>query len=411
MSKVMWVEKYRPKSVSEVIGNEKAKSQFLNWLKNWRIGTKPVLLYGPPGVGKTTLVRVAAKEFGYAIVEMNASDFRTEEKVMRIAGRAATESSLDQFFMEVKGSLVFLDEVDGIFGKEDEGGISAILRLSKVARAPVVLVANNPWDPKLRYLRGSCQMIRFYGIRVPTLVSFLGRICRGEGVLAEETALRGIAEKAEGDLRSAVNDLQAFAEGRKVLRLIDVERLATRDRQYNVFDTLKALFSAKTYWQAEKALHGSEIDHNLLFQTIHDNLPLQFTNSEELAKAYNALSWADIFFGRVNRTQNWVLLSYGLEQMTAGVSLATKGEYHYAQYQFPPSKLTFMSQTTRERGLRGRICARIGSKCHVSHRVANTDFLPFINFIFENNPELASEIACWLNLEEDLIEYLKEAKA
>jgi replication factor C large subunit len=254
-------------------------------------------------------------------------------------------------------------------------------------------------------------MIRFYGIRVPTLVSFLGRICRGEGVLAEETALRGIAEKAEGDLRSAVNDLQAFAEGRKVLRLIDVERLATRDRQYNVFDTLKALFSAKTYWQAEKALHGSEIDHNLLFQTIHDNLPLQFTNSEELAKAYNALSWADIFFGRVNRTQNWVLLSYGLEQMTAGVSLATKGEYHYAQYQFPPSKLTFMSQTTRERGLRGRICARIGSKCHVSHRVANTDFLPFINFIFENNPELASEIACWLNLEEDLIEYLKEAKA
>jgi len=411
MSKVMWVEKYRPKSVSEIIGNEKAKDQFLNWLKNWRIGTKPVLLYGPPGVGKTTLVRIATRELGYAIVEMNASDFRTKEKVMRIAGRAATESSLYRFLTDVKGSLVFMDEVDGIFGKEDEGGISAILELSKVARAPVVLVANNPWDPKLRYLRGSCQMIRFYGIRIPTLVSFLRRICQVEGVLAEEAALRAIVEKVEGDVRSAVNDLQAFAEGRKVLRLIDVERLATRDRQYNIFDTLKALFSAQTYWQAEKALRGSEVDHDLLFQTIHDNLPHQFTNSEELAKAYNALSWADIFFGRVNRTQNWGLLSYGLEQMTAGVALATKGEYHYAQYRFPPSKITFMGRTTQERKLRDRICVRVGSKCHVSRRVANTDFLPFINFIFENNSKLASKIACWLNLEQDLIEYLAEAKA
>ncbi|MBS7643446.1 replication factor C large subunit [Candidatus Bathyarchaeota archaeon] len=408
MSKVMWVEKYRPKSVSEIIGNEKAKSQFLNWLKNWEIGTKPVLLYGPPGVGKTTLVRVAAKEFGYSIIEMNASDFRTEEKVMRIAGRAATECSLDSFLTNVKGSLVFMDEIDGIFGKEDEGGVSAILRLSKEARAPVVLVANNPWDPKLRYLRGFCQMIRFYGIRTPTLVSFLARICRAEGIVAEEAALRSIAEKVEGDVRSAVNDLQALAEGRKVLRLADVKPLATRDRQYNVFDTLKALFSAKTYLEAEKVLRSSEIDSDLLLQTIHDNLPIHYTKLEELAEAYNALSLADIFFGRVSRTQNWGLLSYGLGQMTAGVALARKGEYHYAQYRFPPSKLTFMSQTTVERKLRDRLCARIGSKCHVSRRVANTDMLPFIRFIFENNRTLASKIAHWLNLEEDLAEYLSK---
>ena len=70
MDSIMWVEKYRPKTVSEVIGNEEAKGFFINWLiKNRK--EKATLLYGPAGIGKTAVVYAAARDFNYNIVEMN----------------------------------------------------------------------------------------------------------------------------------------------------------------------------------------------------------------------------------------------------------------------------------------------------------------------------------------------------
>lgn len=412
MSSIMWVEEYRPKKTVDIVGNEKAKGQFLDWLEKWKIGNKAALLYGPPGVGKTTLVKVTARELGLDLIEMNASDFRTEEKVMRIAGRAATESSLG-ILSGAKGTLIFLDEVDGVFGREDKGGIAAVLKVIRTSQVPVVLVANNPWDPRLRYMRGPCEMIRFYGIRLPTIVSFLKKIARSEGIIANDEALRIIAEKAEGDLRSAVNDFQALAEKRKILELSDVAYLAKRDRRYNVFDTLEALFSAKNIWLAEKVLNNSEIDLETLLQTIHDNLPIQFQAPEKLAGVYDSLSKADVVLGRIKRNQDWRLMKYVLEQLSTGIVLAS-GEYHYVRYRFPPTKMAMMGRAKGERNIRDEINARLGDRCHISSRVANLDFIPFLRVIFETDIKMASEITKWFNFDEEMVTYLtgseKQAK-
>ena len=414
MSGIMWVEEYRPKKTVDVVGNEKAKEQFLDWLKKWKTGNKAALLYGPPGVGKTTLVKVTARELGLDLIEMNASDFRTEEKVMRIAGRAATESSLEGILSGAKGTMIFLDEVDGVFGREDQGGIAAVLKVIRTSHVPVVLAANNPWDPRLRYMRGPCEMIRFYGIRLPTIVSFLKKIARSEGIITNDEALRIIAEKAEGDLRSAVNDFQALAERRKALELSDVAYLAKRDRHYNVFDTLQAFFSAKNIWLAEKVLNNSEIDLETLLQTIHDNLPIQFQAPEKLAGVYDSLSKADVVLGRIKRNQDWRLMKYVFEQLSTGVVLSG-GEYHYAKYQFPPTKIALMGRGKSERSIRDSINTRIGGKCHVSSRIANLDFIPFLRIIFETDVKMASNFTKWFNFGEEVVTYLtgseKQAKA
>ena len=127
----MWIEKYRPKKTAEIVGNEEAKASFNLWLKSnsWR--KKGVLLYGPPGVGKSALVHAAANELNLKIIEMNASDFRTEKSISKIAGPSTTFIALDKFSGKSEGSLLFLDEVDGIFGREDRGGINAITRIFK----------------------------------------------------------------------------------------------------------------------------------------------------------------------------------------------------------------------------------------------------------------------------------------
>ena len=97
---LLWVEKYRPKKIEDIVGNEEAKATFIEWLKNKRRSKKAALLYGSPGVGKTALVNAAAKEFGFIIIEMNASDTRSEKAINEIAKPATSFVALDTFSAE-----------------------------------------------------------------------------------------------------------------------------------------------------------------------------------------------------------------------------------------------------------------------------------------------------------------------
>lgn len=169
---------------------------------------KAVLLYGPPGVGKTTLVEVLAREFGYDLVEMNASDFRRSKDIERIAILASDKTSLLG-----KGKIILLDEVDGIHARSDAGGIEAILRLINITKQPIIMTANDPWSQSLKELRENAIMVGLKKLGTRDIMKLLKRICEQENIEADEEALRFIVDRSEGDLRSAINDLEAIAEG------------------------------------------------------------------------------------------------------------------------------------------------------------------------------------------------------
>jgi len=405
-SGVMWTEKYRPQNPAQIIGNEDAKAKFLKWLTGWKPGSKATLLYGPPGTGKTTLVQTAAKAFSYDLVGMNASDTRTEEAVMKVAGHAAKESSLDMFFSGSRGTLLFLDEVDGLYGREDRGGVGAISRVIGKSGVPVVLAANDPSNPRIRELHEQCEMIKFYEIRPPVILALLEEICRKENIKAEREALERIAVKSQGDVRSAINDLQAAAETRRAIKASDIEIQTQRDRQLNISDTLKAIFLSVSPQEVRRAQLDSAIDYETLFQSINDNLPYQYTDPEELAQAYDRLSRADVYFGRIRRTGNYGLLSYALEQMTLGVASARRHPYQPIAYKFPPRKFILLSQTRAQRALREEVLGRIGAKCHLSKRKASEGIAPFLRLLFKGAPEDVSRLAEWLGLDEKMVSYL-----
>jgi replication factor C large subunit len=399
---VLWVEKYRPQKIADVIGNEEAKATFVEWLKSKCRKKKAVLLYGPPGVGKTALVNAAANEFGFRIIEMNASDTRTEKAINKVAAPATSFVGLDTFSTGGKGNLVFLDEVDGVAGKEDRGGIGAIVRIVEESRVPVIMAANDPDLEKIRPLKKVSVLIRFHQVRIPLIIETLRRICRMEHVEAEFEALERIAQNSRGDMRSAINDLQSLAEAGKVLTLQDTMVLSSRNKDIGVEETLRSFFSVKSLAEAENLLKRSSVDHDELLMSVSDNLPRRYLNPVELAEAYDFVSRADMFRGRIG-TENWHLLRYFYNSMAEAAAVSPES---YKPFEFisPPIRIITLFWTKGKRTILDAICAKIALRCHVSRAAAKNDFVPFLKVMLQKRK--VSPIASWLKLEPEEVDYL-----
>ena len=400
----LWVEKYRPKKVEDIIGNEEAKATFIEWLKSKRRNKKAVLLYGPPGVGKTALVNAAAKEFGFTIIEMNASDTRSEKAINAVAKPATAYVALDAFSTSTqsKGNLLFLDEVDGIAGNEDRGGVSAIIKIVEESRVPVIMAANDPDIEKLRPLKKLCLLIRFQPIRIPLIIALLQKICLLEHVKAEFEALERIAQNSKGDVRSAINDLQSLSEENRILTLQDTMMLSTRNKDISMDETLRGFFSAKSVAEASSLLSRSSVDYDDFLLSVSDNLPRRYTDPEELAAAYDFVSQADIFRGRIG-TEHWHLLKYVYNALSEAAAVSPES---YKPFEFisPPIRIITLFWTKGKRTMLDGICGKIGARCHVSHATAKHDFVPFVKSILQN--QKSSPLASWFKFTPEEVDFL-----
>jgi replication factor C large subunit len=399
---LLWVEKYRPKKIAEVIGNEEAKATFVEWLKSKRRRKKAVLLYGPPGVGKTALVNAASNQFGFTIIEMNASDTRTEKAINKVAGPATSFVALDKFSIETKGNLLFLDEVDGVFGKEDRGGISAIIKIVEESQVPVIMAANDPDLQKLRPLKKVCELIRFQQVRIPLIIAMLRRICLMEHIDAEFEALERIAQNSRGDVRSAINDLQSLSEEGRVLTLQATMVLSSRNKDISMYETLKGFFSAKSLGEAATLLSRSSVDYDDFLLSVSDNLPLRYIDPVELGVAYDLVSRADVFRGRVG-TENWHLLRY-FYNLLAEAAAVSPQSFKPFEFISPPIRIITLFWTKNKRVTLEAICAKIASRCHVSRETAKQDLVPFVKIILEK--QKSSPISSWLKLKPEEVDYL-----
>jgi replication factor C large subunit len=403
----LWVEKYRPTTIKDVIGNEEAKTVFIEWLENKRHTKKAVLLYGPPGVGKTTLVNAAAEEYKFRIIEMNASDTRSEKAVNRIANPATSFTGLDKFSSEVKGNLLFMDEIDGIAGNEDRGGVSAIIKIIENTRTPIIMAANDTDLEKLRPLKKLCLLIRFQQTRIPLIIIALKKICEQENVRYEFEALEKIATNSQGDVRSAINDLQRLSEEGKILTEQDTLALGLRNKEKNIDDTLKSYFATKNLAEATTNLRDTNVEYDDLLMAIGDNMARRHTNPDDLAEAYEYLSQADVFRGRIG-TENWHLLKYVYNNLAQAAAVNPES---YKPFEFisPPTKVITLFWTKNKRVLLNNICTKIGAQCHISKYETKMIFIPYLRLILQQKKKTNALIE-WLKLTPEEVTFLTSLK-
>ena len=403
-SDLLWVEKYRPKKIEDVTGNDEAKALFLDWLKNKKHTKKAVLLYGPPGVGKTTLVMAAAAEFCLNVIEMNASDTRSEKAINEVAKPATSYTSLDSFSGTAKpgGNVLFLDEVDGIAGNEDRGGVSAIIKIIQESLVPVIMAANDPDIDKLRPLKKECFLVRFHEVRIPLIIVLLQKICLLEHVKAEFEALERIAQNSKGDVRSAVNDLQSLSEENHSLTLEDTMMLVSRNKDISMDDTLRGFFATQSIADASRLLSYSSVDYDDFLLSVSDNLPKRYNDAAELAKAFDFVSKADLFRGRIG-TENWHLLKYFYNAL-AEASAINPASYKPFTYITPPIRIMTLFWTKGRRSMLDGICGKIGEQCHVSHRIAREQYVPYIRLMLQK--KRAHPMVAWFKFTVEEVDFL-----
>ncbi|MCS7111790.1 MAG: replication factor C large subunit [Sulfolobales archaeon] len=405
--RIPWTVKYRPKNLMEVVNQEEAKAKIVEWLSKWpNVSKKALLLYGPPGCGKTSLVEAIANEYVYELIEMNASDFRRKTDIERIALKASTSHSLFGFSKKI----VLLDEIDGISVREDEGALEAIQELIEKTNIPVIMTANNPWDQNLRILRNLAEFVQFRKLTKTDMRGLLMKICKAEKIVCSEDAINYIIERSEGDLRAAINDLQSVGEGSSEVTLERTKLLLRpRDKEKDPFETLRSIFSANYAWQAKAVTNQTQLDYEQLKMWLEENIPLQYTDLEDLARAFDSLSRADLYMGRIVKTGDWDLLSYAIDLMTAGVALSAKNnskdKYRWVKYNFP-QRILKASGLKEVRSIRDDLAQTLAQHLHVSTSIAKSEIIPLLKTIFSTNPLKAAKIALGLGFTERMIEYL-----
>ena len=207
-SNIMWVEKYRPMKLSEVVNQKDIIGSIEALLKN--PAEMPHLLFsGSAGVGKTTTALCIARQvlgeyLKDNLLELNASDERginmVREKVKKFSNYAA--------FADIPFKIIILDEADEMTSDAQTALRRTIEDASKICR--FILVANNISkiiDP----IQSRCAVFKFTAIPEKEVISHLKKIAKDEKIKADEKGLQTICDYAEGDLRHSINILQAAA--------------------------------------------------------------------------------------------------------------------------------------------------------------------------------------------------------
>ena len=396
-----WIRKYLPQSSDEVVGHPSVIERVKPLLNRWSRKSKPLWFWGDPGSGKTAAAVALAKELGLELVEVNASDRRNKQSIHDHIGGAVKQGSLFG-----GGKLILIDEVDGLSGNQDRGGVPELLKVVKNSSYPVILTAQDPFDKKFSSLRKSCELVQFKTLQYKSILSRLRQIVKQEGVEYEEDALTKIARQAGGDMRAAINDAQTLsADGR--LAADDVSLLATRDQSESIHQALIRVLKSTKADIARGAFDNVDDDIDQVMLWVDHNLPVEYSDPLDLQRGFDALSMADVFLGRIRRRQHYRFYVYAYDLVTAGVAVAKDDKYKgFATYKRSdrPLKIWMANQKYRKKKA---IAEKIADATHASVNEGVRD-VPYLKAVFEKNKQQAKVLAEAYDLDKEEVAWLSK---
>ncbi len=396
---MLWTVKYAPKSLNEIQGQNKSLAVIQRFIEDFP-KKKALLIYGPSGTGKTATVYAVAKQYDYELLELNASDFRTESDVNEKIKNAVIQQSLFG-----KKKVILIDEIDGISGTYDRGGLNAILKLLEITKFPIFLTANNIWDKKFNELRKKVVLVEFSKLRYTSIKSVLKKICVYEKLECEDDALTQISIKAGGDLRSAIIDLQSLGEK---ITLKKVEKLYDRDREEKIINSLLRVFKTTTEETALNAFDNVDENFEKIIFWIEENIPYEYKKPYDLFKAFEVLSKIDILKANIRRRNHWRFLSYIYYYLTVGIALSKDEKYNGFSRLRPPKRILNLWIANNKRAAMKSLAEKLYKKIHTGKNTLLKENIYYIKFILKHDNTFLEQFKEELELEKKELDWIKK---
>ncbi len=398
-----WIHKYKPNTLEHLEAHKEAVRSLKLFINNFKKERKKaVLIHGPSGCGKTAAAHALANDLNIEIIEINASDVRNEKAISSLLGNVTKQQSLFS-----KGKIILVDEIDGVSGKKDRGGINALVSIIKTTGFPIIMTAQNPYDKKFNKLRTASTLIQFEPLDYMSVFNILKRISREEDIKHNDTDVKVLSRYIGGDARAAINDLQTLTQSKKELTRKDIDTLAQRFQTESILKALVKVFKVTDPQIAQRAFDNINEDFDQTMLWLDENLPTEYKDPEDLARAYDCLSRADVFRGRIRRWQYWRFLVYMKNMMTSGVALSKRQKYPGFTSYKPTQRILTLWKAKMKYMKRKAIAKKIAEKTHSSSKEVIQNTLPFIKEMIKQDQKMASELEEYFDLDKDEVMWMK----
>ncbi|KAM9330406.1 replication factor C subunit 1 [Gastrophryne carolinensis] len=419
---LLWVDKYRPTSLKAIIGQQGDQScanKLIRWLKDWHknhsaddkkpaakynkfggkddgSSFKAALLSGPPGVGKTTTAVLVCEELGYSYVELNASDTRSKNSMKEVVAESLNNTSIKGFYSGTSKSVsnkhvLIMDEVDGMAGNEDRGGVQELISLIKNSKIPIICMCNDRNHQKIRSLANYCFDLRFQRPRVEQIKGAMMSVAFKEGLKIPPPAMNEIILGANQDIRQVLHNLSMWSASNKALTYDEAKSNANnakKDIKLGPFDVVRKVLSS-----GEESAHMTLIDKMDLFFHDYSMAPL-FVQENYLhvkpaaaggnikkhllllSKAADSICDGDLVDRAIRSKQMWSLLP--TQAVYASVLPGELMRGYMTQFPGFPSWLGKYSSTGKHDRITQELAMHTSLRTRASKIALNMDYLPYM---------------------------------
>jgi replication factor C large subunit len=335
--------------ISDFVGNESSRKKVIEWLVKWSDGSKPLLLVGPPGVGKTSFVHALCRELDIDLIELNASDTRNKNLLAQVISPIFSNSSLTG-----KNFLLFLDEMDGISKREDSGGLDFLIELFKEPSIRVIMAANKS-NESIKKISKVSKTIIFSPIPPRLSMLYLDKILRLQNASMDVENRIAVVRNSFGDIRYLLNAAQAMKAGYTTTKNpvvdIDVENMIGKFFSATTFEeALDIVQRADISYSDPRFGQSSEDRRKDILAAFFSSIVMSKIEIPTLAVLLDRLSELDVVLGRSLARRNWKILRYFPLILTKSLFHESRNKYiRYNRYSIGFENMGIFS---RAQGLR-----------------------------------------------------------